>query len=143
MFSYILVSAHQPQTLDLYSVVNNWEKVSPESQGMNAETLRRLHTFIQDQSLPIYAMLIIRHGSLVFEHYFQEQTTADAHPIASCTKSILSALVGVALCQDSLHALDQRQLVIPLNAQGFTKRACKQLYFAPLTSTSVSFRCMV
>ncbi len=86
---------------------HDWEEASPESQGMDSETLKHLHTFIQDQSLPMYAMLIVRHGSLVFEHYYQEQTASDAHPIASCTKSILSALIGVALCQDSLHVLDQ------------------------------------
>jgi CubicO group peptidase (beta-lactamase class C family) len=74
---------------------------------MASDTLMQLHTFIQEQSLPLYAMLIVRHGSLVFEHYYQGQTVHNAHAIASCTKSILSALIGIALCKDSLDALDQ------------------------------------
>lgn len=40
---------------------------------MDADTLTRLHAFIQEQSLPMYSMLIVWHGVLVFEHYYQQQ----------------------------------------------------------------------
>ncbi len=85
----------------------DWEEASPEARGMDSNRLMQLHTFIQDQSLPIYAMLIVRHGALVFEHYYQGYTTHSSFPIASCTKSILSSLIGIAFCKDSLHAFDQ------------------------------------
>lgn len=86
---------------------HDWENASPESQGMDSEILMQLHAFIQDQSLPMYAMLIARHGRLVFEHYYQGQTASDTQAIHSATKSITSALVGIALCKDSLDVFDQ------------------------------------
>jgi hypothetical protein len=43
---------------------HDWENTSPGSQGMNSDILMQLHTFIQDQSLPIHALLIARHGWL-------------------------------------------------------------------------------
>ncbi len=86
---------------------NGWESASPESQGMDADVLMGLHAYIQEQGLPIYAMLIARHGWLVFEEYYRGQMADDAQAIRSCTKSVFSALVGIALCKDSLHALDK------------------------------------
>jgi CubicO group peptidase (beta-lactamase class C family) len=74
---------------------------------MNSEILMHLHAFIQEQSLPIYAMLIARRGRLVFEHYYRGQTARDTQALQSATKSVTSALVGMALCKDSLDALDQ------------------------------------
>lgn len=86
---------------------HDWESASPESQGMNSDILMHLHTFIQNQSLPIHAMLIARHGWLIFEHYYQGQKSSDTQALRSCTKSVISALIGIALCKDSLHAFDQ------------------------------------
>jgi CubicO group peptidase (beta-lactamase class C family) len=86
---------------------HHWEEAVPEAQGMDSEALKRLHAFVQDQSLPVHAILIIRHGRLIFERYYHGQTERDTQALRSCTKSVLSALIGVAFCKDSLHALDQ------------------------------------
>ncbi|MBA2682143.1 MAG: serine hydrolase [Ktedonobacteraceae bacterium] len=74
---------------------------------MNFDILSQLHSSIQEQELPVYAVLIVRHGALVFEHYYHDSTRQDTHQIASCTKSILSALVGIALDKGLIHNLDQ------------------------------------
>ncbi len=86
---------------------HGWKKATPQEHGMNSDTLSQLHTFIQKQELPVYAVLVVRHGALVFEHYYHDSTLQDTHQIASCTKSILSALVGIALDKGLIHSLDQ------------------------------------
>ena len=45
----------------------------------------------------IYSMLVVRHGALVAEEYFATPGRTTAEPIASVGKSILGALVGIAL----------------------------------------------
>jgi CubicO group peptidase (beta-lactamase class C family) len=86
---------------------HGWEKASLESQGMNSDILMDLYTFIQDQQLPIHALLIARHGYLIVEYYYRGQTARDTQALRCCTKSAMSALVGIALCKDSLYAFDQ------------------------------------
>ncbi len=115
-----------------------WENASLESQDMNSDVLMGLHAFIQGQALPIYAVLIARHGRLVFEEYYGGQTADDAQAIRSCTKSVFSALVGIALCKDSLDALDQTlldlfddQYILGLDEQ---KRAITLRHMLTMTS---------
>lgn len=86
---------------------HGWKEATPKEHGMNSDMLSRLHAFIQEQELPVYAVLIVRHGSLVFEHYYHGSTLQNTYQIASCTKSILSALVGIALDKGLIHSLDQ------------------------------------
>lgn len=58
----------------------------------------------------IYSMLVVRHGCLVAEEYFGAPTRTTAKPVASVGKSIVGALVGIALDEGYLVNLDQRLL---------------------------------
>ena len=58
----------------------------------------------------IYSMLVVRHGALVGEGYFGDQTRETATWVASVGESIGSALVGVALEEGFLVDLDQRMI---------------------------------
>ena len=57
----------------------------------------------------IYSMLVIRHGRLVAEEYFDEPTRTTPMPVASVGKSILGALVGIAV-DEGYVSLDQRSI---------------------------------
>ena len=52
-------------------------------------------------------MLVVRHGYLVFEKYYRGHNRSDEYNIKSITKSVTSALVGIALEQRYLRSLDQ------------------------------------
>jgi len=54
----------------------------------------------------INSFLVYRHGQLVCEEYFFGYAKEDLHPIESCTKSIASLLIGLALDQGMLKDLD-------------------------------------
>jgi CubicO group peptidase (beta-lactamase class C family) len=64
-----------------------------------------------DEHMPgLHGLLIIRHGYLAFEHYYQGFHQHSLNSISSATKSVVSALVGVALALGQLNSLDQHML---------------------------------
>lgn len=62
-----------------------------------------------EQDYATSSLLIVRHGELVYEKYFFPFNKADRRvPIYSITKSVLSALVGIAVDQGQLDSLDHQ-----------------------------------
>jgi CubicO group peptidase (beta-lactamase class C family) len=55
----------------------------------------------------VRSVLVVRHGYLVYERYWQGVTAADGDDVYSVTKSVVSALVGIALGEGKLKGLDQ------------------------------------
>ncbi|MCY4063335.1 MAG: serine hydrolase [Chloroflexi bacterium] len=78
-----------------------------ESQGMNpaliGEGLAQLADSPTRQSL-----IIMRHGYIVHESYFNGSRAADSNNIASVSKSMLSALIGIAIDLGYFESTDDR-----------------------------------
>jgi len=53
-----------------------------------------------------YCLLVIRHGTLVYERYFGEATAEDTHPSWSIAKSYSATLVGIAIDRGEIRSLD-------------------------------------
>jgi CubicO group peptidase (beta-lactamase class C family) len=83
---------------------------APEEQGIDSATLVRMFDYIADQDAEVHSVLIIRNGVVVTEAYFYPYNRDRVHGLTSCTKSFLSALVGIAIGEGYLnlddHALD-------------------------------------
>jgi CubicO group peptidase (beta-lactamase class C family) len=75
---------------------------------MDSTVLAKIDRYATDTFPTLLSVLIVRHGSLVFEHYYQGCRAQDSVNVKSVTKSIVSALVGIALREHSLTSLDQR-----------------------------------
>jgi hypothetical protein len=71
--------------------------------------------------LGVHAILIERSGRLIYEEYFDgfderwgeplgrvSMTRGSMHDLRSVTKSVVSALVGIALASGAIKSLDQR-----------------------------------
>jgi len=54
----------------------------------------------------LYAFLVLRNGYLIHEFYAPDKTRETTHHIRSVTKSILSALVGIAVDQGIIEEID-------------------------------------
>jgi CubicO group peptidase (beta-lactamase class C family) len=68
--------------------------------GLNPNLLAKMVTKIVDGTYPnVHSVLIIKDGKLVFEEYFYEYDRESLHPLRSATKSIVSALTGLAVAQ--------------------------------------------
>ncbi len=70
---------------------------TPEAQGVDANALAELADWVAHDDAPIYSVLISRNGKLVFELYTSGLGRDEAHYVMSATKSVTSALVGIAI----------------------------------------------
>jgi CubicO group peptidase (beta-lactamase class C family) len=84
-----------------------WRTAAPTTQGMAPQVLDDLDTVVPERYPQVRSLLVVRHGYLVYEHYWHGFDAADGHDVRSVTKSVTSALVGIALAEGRLQSLDQ------------------------------------
>jgi CubicO group peptidase (beta-lactamase class C family) len=77
-----------------------WERGTPRQAGIDLRVLDRADL------TGVTSLLVARHGRLVVERYYGIQA-ADRVPVFSITKSVVSALVGIALAEQRLRGVDQ------------------------------------
>ena len=92
------------------SNASSWPVSSPEEQGLDSETLAQILSKIEGEDYKIDSVLVVRNGYLVLDAYVHPFRPGDTHNIYSVTKSVLSALIGIALEQDYIESLDQHVL---------------------------------
>lgn len=93
--------AFTPQALDDGLIIS-----TPEAEGIDAAALADIYAQAQNMTY-IQSLLVLRHGKLVAERYFNGYTVYAADSVKSVSKSILSALVGIALHQGHLKRVEQ------------------------------------
>ena len=84
-----------------------WRTAAPAEQGMDPAVLDDLDTVVPESYPQVRSVLVVRHGYLVYERYWQGVDAGDGHNSFSVTKSFTSALVGIALDDGKLKGLDQ------------------------------------
>jgi CubicO group peptidase (beta-lactamase class C family) len=90
-------------------VQGSWPVSTPEAQSLD----RRLLTegYVAAAKLPYtYSLLVVRNGYLVAEQYFNGSSRTTANNVMSVSKSVLSALAGIALREGYLDNLDEKVL---------------------------------
>ena len=83
-----------------------WKTSTPEMQGMSSKDLIGLFEQIESKKLPINSVLVIRNGYIVAEANIQNSKSS-LYQIYSSTKSISSALVGIAITKKYIKSIDQ------------------------------------
>lgn len=71
----------------------NWPVSSPEKQGLDSKQIGKIIAKVSKKS----NLLIIRNGYIVAEYYKNENKRQFAPNIYSCTKGVVSALIGHAI----------------------------------------------
>jgi CubicO group peptidase (beta-lactamase class C family) len=86
-----------------------WPTSSPEEQGMNPEMLSAMLDHVVQTGSEIYSITIIRNGYVVLDEHFSNDDFErdEARPIFSCTKSVVSILVGIAIDRGYIQGVDQ------------------------------------
>ena len=87
-----------------------WKSSTPEEQGMDSKTLLEIYKYIEDQHEVIHSILIIRNGYIVLEAYYNPYTREQKHILNSCTKSFVSALIGIAIEKGYIKGVDSNIL---------------------------------
>lgn len=88
----------------------SWQNAEPQQVGINPQILHELDAVLQPSYPGINAIHIVRHGRVVFERYNNGKSPDDPLNVASVTKSVISALVGIAIDKGYIGSLDQKVL---------------------------------
>src|SRR3989337_284893 len=75
---------------------NGWQTSVPEQQGMDSAAPDAGPTHLPRQVPDVHAFLVVRHGAIVAESYANGSSADDLNNLYSVTKSVTSALVGMA-----------------------------------------------
>jgi CubicO group peptidase (beta-lactamase class C family) len=76
---------------------NGWQRATPESQGLDSNVLAEMVEFVRDRHLPLHGIVVVRHGRLVLDANFYPYDGSRPHDVASATKSVTSAVIGIAI----------------------------------------------
>jgi CubicO group peptidase (beta-lactamase class C family) len=90
-------------------VRDDWPVSTPGEQGLDPELVAELYANA-DELETLYALLVVKNGYLVAEGYFNEGSVEQKARVQSVTKSVTSALVGIALDQGCLSSVDQKMI---------------------------------
>lgn len=88
-----------------YWPTQEWKMSTPEKQGMNSLSLATLLEAVNSNNEPINSILIIRNGYIVAEA--NKNHIEELHPLWSSTKSVSSALVGLAFDENIIQNVNQ------------------------------------
>jgi CubicO group peptidase (beta-lactamase class C family) len=86
-----------------------WQVSTPLEQGLAPNLVARLY-YQASRLETIYSLLVFKNGYLIAEDYFHIGSPEQRVNIHSVTKSITSALVGIALEKGCLTSLDQKMM---------------------------------
>jgi CubicO group peptidase (beta-lactamase class C family) len=100
---------------------DGWTTATAESMGVDARRLAALTASMRAwPELGVHAILIERSGRLIYEEYFDgfderwgtprgrvSMAPDSLHDVRSVTKSVVSALVGLAIADGAIKSLDQ------------------------------------
>ncbi len=87
-----------------------WRTSPPEEQGIDSQGMVSLLQEIRQKESNIHSLLIIRHGTLVTEIYFPPYDRNVRHSMRSITKSVTSAMTGIAIGDGYIDRVSQKVL---------------------------------
>jgi CubicO group peptidase (beta-lactamase class C family) len=85
----------------------DWQFSTPAAQGINAATLDAgVNQLATNKSL--LSVIVVRHGKLVYERYVNGGAVNGSNNVHSASKSILQALVGIAVQRGNIGSIDDK-----------------------------------
>ncbi|MCF2144772.1 MAG: beta-lactamase family protein [Candidatus Heimdallarchaeota archaeon] len=105
---FISIYATLPETVIVngspdYWPTNGWMAKPPVEVNISSSKLADMDAYINESSILLKSLLIIRHGYLVYERYFLDNNESSLQEIYSITKSFTSALIGIAVGEGYLN----------------------------------------
>ncbi|BDG78463.1 6-aminohexanoate-dimer hydrolase [Bacillus subtilis] len=89
---------------------NDWPTADPAALGMDTEKLSKLDPKIKSEYSNINGIVVVKNGYIAYERYYHGYGPKDTHHVASVTKSIMSALIGIAIHAGYIKSVDQNVL---------------------------------
>jgi CubicO group peptidase (beta-lactamase class C family) len=102
MFAFVLLAA--------LAADDGWQTAAPESAGLSPTKLQTMKkAMAAGEFHKIGSVVVIGHGKLVYEHYFDGDASTLRDP-RSAAKTITSILAGIAIDRGDLSGVDARVL---------------------------------
>ncbi|NOU97451.1 serine hydrolase [Paenibacillus sp. LMG 31456] len=101
----VIQSIEQVKPLD-YWPTKGWKTAKPEEHGVDSAALAEMVEQFKGHNLHSFAL--IRDGYLLAEGYNQETDADKRQPMYSVTKSVTSAITGMAIQEGILKGVDQK-----------------------------------
>ncbi len=84
-----------------------WPEATPSEVGIDHQILDSAYMAAEELGF-VDAIIVIRNGYLVAEEYYNGYSSNMAHQIWSCTKSFMSALIGITFDNGLIESLDKK-----------------------------------
>ena len=96
-------------TLESYWPTDEWRTADPEDVGIYSGPLDDMLEEISRRGIGVDSVTVVRDGYVVLDEYFSPYE-GEPHIIYSCTKSVVSTLIGIAIEEGYIEDLDVRML---------------------------------
>ncbi len=97
-----------PSTLEVSWPSAEWESAAPETLGIRSQSLLEFYQAIQENNLEVHSAVVVRHGYIAAEGYFYPFQPESTQRLYSCTKSVISALIGIAIEEGAIRSVDEK-----------------------------------
>jgi CubicO group peptidase (beta-lactamase class C family) len=87
-----------------------WLTADPTVLGINLEQLSMLEPMIKSEYSNINGIVIVKDGYIAYERYYNGYCPDDTCHMASATKSIISALIGIAIEEGYIENVERKVL---------------------------------
>jgi CubicO group peptidase (beta-lactamase class C family) len=87
---------------------DGWECSDLKTEGVGPKKISELMwNILKGDIKNIHSILLVKNGKLIFEEYFYGYNRDKSHYLASVTKSVASALIGIAMDQNYIEGISQ------------------------------------
>ncbi len=91
-----------------YWPTEEWQKARPADKGMDDGQLEKAERFYREMFPSAYSLIVIRHGYIVLEKYYNGMGVESKPLVWSITKSFISALTGIAIDEGLIDGVDEK-----------------------------------
>jgi CubicO group peptidase (beta-lactamase class C family) len=96
----------KPRKLESYWPTDGWRYAHPSEVGMDAGILDAMVEDIRRSGLAVDSAMVVKDGYVVLDEYFGDYERDEPHIIYSCTKSVVSTLIGIAIDEGIIEGTD-------------------------------------
>lgn len=105
-------SSYVPQDLDPYWPTQGWRAADPRDAHLDPDKLDDMVHSIERSGVAVDSVAVIRYGYLLLDEYFAGFAKGQKHNVYSCTKSVVSALIGIAMERGDVQGAEQKLLEV-------------------------------
>lgn len=88
-----------------YWPTEQWRSINEQK---NNTQIDKIETMIKEEYSNIKGVAVVKNGYMIYEKYFNGYGENDTPTVASVTKSIISALIGIAIDKGYLKSVDEK-----------------------------------